>query len=68
MELILGNLLRIGVMISGAIVLWGACIYLSRHAHEPADYRVFRGEPSEFRTIPGVFEASSMAGGADGFS
>jgi hypothetical protein len=42
-ELILGNLLRAGVLFSAAIVLWGACIYLFRHAHEPADYRVFKG-------------------------
>ncbi len=54
MEVILGNLLRTGVLISAAVVLAGACVYLSRHAHEPADYRVFQGEPSEFRTIPGV--------------
>lgn len=54
---ILGNLLRTGVLISAAVVLCGACIYLSRHAHEPADYRVFRGEPSEFRTIPGVIRS-----------
>lgn len=54
---ILGNLLRIGVTISAAIVLWGGCVYLVRHAHEPADYRVFRGEPSEFRTIPGVIHS-----------
>ncbi len=66
MELILGNLLRTGVMISAAIVLCGACIYLSRHAHEPADYRVFRGEPSEFRTIPGVFR-SVLNGRGRGF-
>jgi uncharacterized membrane protein len=56
-EVILGNLLRTGVLISAAVVLWGACIYLFRHAHEPADYRVFRGEPSEFRTIPGVIQS-----------
>ncbi|MFZ0798664.1 MAG: DUF1634 domain-containing protein [Terriglobales bacterium] len=54
MELILGNLLRSGVLLSAAVVLWGGCIYLFRHAHEPANYRVFLGEPSEFRTIPGV--------------
>jgi uncharacterized membrane protein len=45
------------VLLSAAIVLWGACIYLSRHAHEPADYRVFRGEPSEYRTIHGVIQS-----------
>jgi uncharacterized membrane protein len=56
-EVILGNLLRVGVLISAAVVLWGACIYLSRHAHEPADYRVFRGEPSDFRTIRGVIQS-----------
>jgi uncharacterized membrane protein len=56
-EVILGNLLRTGVLISAAVVLSGACVYLSRHAHEPADYRVFRGEPSEFRTIPGVMQS-----------
>jgi len=56
-EVILGNLLRTGVLISAAVVLLGACIYLSRHSHEPADYRVFRGEPSEYRTIPGVIQS-----------
>ena len=56
-EIILGNLLRTGALISAAVVLLGACIYLSRHAHEPADYRVFRGEPSEYRTIAGVIQS-----------
>jgi len=56
-EIILGNLLRTGVLVSAAVVLLGASIYLSRHAHEPADYRVFRGEPSEYRTIRGVIQS-----------
>jgi uncharacterized membrane protein len=54
MEIILGNLLRAGVLFSAAIVGCGAGLYLYRHAHEPANYRVFRGEPPDFRTIPGV--------------
>ena len=57
MEVILGNLLRSGVMFSAAVVLCGGCIYLVRHAHELADYRVFRGEPSEYRTISGVIHS-----------
>lgn len=57
MEVILGNLLRAGVLFSAAVVLCGAAIYLARHAHEPANYRVFRGEPSDFRTISGVVES-----------
>ena len=56
-EVILGNLLRAGVLLSAAVVLCGACIYLFRHGHGPADYRVFRGEPSEFRTIRGVIQS-----------
>lgn len=54
LEVILGNLLRSGVLISAAVVLMGACVYLFRRGHDPADYRIFRGEPSEYRTIPGV--------------
>lgn len=61
MEVILGNLLRAGVLFSAAIVICGACIYLARHAPEPANYRVFRGEPPDYRTIPGVIR-SVMAG------
>jgi uncharacterized membrane protein len=41
LEIVLGNLLRAGVLLSAAIVLAGACVYLSRHAHEHANYRVF---------------------------
>jgi uncharacterized membrane protein len=56
-ELILGNLLRGGVILSAAVVVWGAAIYLSRHASETANYRIFNGEPAEFRTIPGVLQS-----------
>jgi uncharacterized membrane protein len=65
-EVILGNLLRCGVMLAAAIVLCGGCIYLFRHAHETADYRVFRGEPPEFRTIRGVIQ-SVLHGRGRGF-
>jgi uncharacterized membrane protein len=57
MELILGNLLRTGVLLSAAVVVWGGCIYLIRHAHEAANYRVFLGEPSEYRSIRGVIQS-----------
>ncbi len=56
-EIILGNLLRTGVIFSAVIVLAGASIYLFRHAHEAANYRIFRGEPSDYRTIPGVIRS-----------
>ena len=61
LELILGNVLRTGVVLAAAVVFAGACIYIARHAGEPADYRIFRGEPSDFRTIPGILQ-SVLAG------
>ncbi len=32
----------------------GGLVYLVRHGRAPADYRVFQGEPSELRSVPGV--------------
>jgi uncharacterized membrane protein len=54
MELFIGNLLRAGVLLSALIVLFGAVIYLARHGHSRADYRMFRGEPSELRGVAGI--------------
>jgi len=65
LELVLGNVLRSGVALAAVIVFIGACVYIARHATEPADYRVFRGEPSDFRTIPGVIQ-SVLAGRGQG--
>jgi uncharacterized membrane protein len=53
-EVIVGNLLRTGVLLSGAVVLCGAIIYLARHGLSPADYHVFRGEPTDLRSIGGI--------------
>jgi uncharacterized membrane protein len=53
-ETFLGNLLRTGVVVSAFIVFCGAVIYLAKHGRSPADYRVFQGEPSELRNVPGI--------------
>lgn len=57
-EDIIGNLLRFGVGISAAIVFLGATVYLFRHGLEHADYRVFRGEPADLRTLSGIVRAA----------
>ena len=44
-EVIIGALLRTGVMLAAAVVLFGAVVYLARHGHEVPNYSVFRGEP-----------------------
>jgi uncharacterized membrane protein len=54
MDVVIGNLLRSGVVLSALIVLFGAVIYLLRHGHSPTEYRVFRGEPSDLRSVRGI--------------
>ncbi len=62
-EDIVGNLLRAGVLLAAFVVLLGAAVYLVRHGRSVADYRIFRGEPLELRTIRGIFkEAFSLQG------
>ena len=53
-ELMLGNLLRIGVLLAASVVLLGAVIYLGRHGHEPANFSVFRGEAAALRSLPAI--------------
>ena len=62
-EVIIGNLLRTGVLLSAAVVLVGGAIYLRRHAFEPATYQVFSGEPSEFRTVSGILHSVAAGRG-----
>lgn len=54
MDIVIGNLLRSGVVLSALVVFLGAVIYLARHGSAHADYRVFRGEPSDLRTVGGI--------------
>jgi uncharacterized membrane protein len=46
-EQVMGNLLRIGVVLATAVVAIGGAIYLVRHGSEAADHFVFHGEPDE---------------------
>jgi uncharacterized membrane protein len=53
-EQILGNLLRIGVTIAAAVVTVGGVIYLLRHGLGFPQYHVFRGEPTDLRSLRGI--------------
>jgi len=53
-EVIIGNLLRAGVLIAATVVVIGALIYLSHYAMQPADFGVFRGEAAALRTLPAI--------------
>jgi len=58
LENIVGNLLRTGVSLSAAVVFFGGIIYLKRHGHEPVNYRVFQGEPSDLKGVPGIIRSA----------
>jgi uncharacterized membrane protein len=53
-DVILGGLLRTGVVLAAAIVFVGGVVYLERHHLPVTNYRVFQGEPAELRTISGI--------------
>jgi len=55
-EYIIGNLLRAGVTLAAIVVLAGGIAYLIRNGHSPADYRVFRGEPTDLRHVSGIVQ------------
>jgi uncharacterized membrane protein len=54
MEKLIGVTLLAGVLLSTFVVLLGGLIYVSRHASMTTDYRVFRGEPSDLRSLSGI--------------
>jgi uncharacterized membrane protein len=60
-ERMVSALLRAGVLLSGSVVLAGGIYFLWRHAGEPADYRVFHGQPSVDRIFSQILK-SAMAG------
>jgi uncharacterized membrane protein len=64
-EWLIGNLLRIGVIVAAAIVLAGGAVYLVRHGGEPAERKVFHGEPAEL-TAPSGIVADALAWRARG--
>jgi uncharacterized membrane protein len=53
-ERIVGNLLRIGVMVSAAVVLIGGVLYLMRYGAATPGYGIFRGEPADLRGLSGI--------------
>src|SRR4051812_48869154 len=54
LDIMLGNLLRTGVILAAAVVLTGAVLYLAAHGGEHPSYATLRGEPADLRTVRGV--------------
>jgi len=58
-EIIVGTLLRVGVLLSASVVLIGGMIYLTRHGHEHINYSTFHGEPENLKSIPGIAKGTA---------
>jgi uncharacterized membrane protein len=58
LEIILGKLLRAGVIVAGVVVFFGGAIYLVHHGFQMPQYEVFRGEPTDLRNVPGIIASA----------
>lgn len=64
-EVIISALLRTGVMLAAAVVLFGGVVYLARHGHEVPNYSVFRGGPANLTHASAIIHgALNMSGQA----
>ena len=54
LQLILGNVLRTGVLAAATVVFSGGMLYLVRHGAAVPSYAVFHGEPSDLCSIGGI--------------
>ena len=55
---LLGNLLRLGVIVATIVAAIGGVLFLARHGMEPAGHQVFRSEPPELRSVGGILRAA----------
>lgn len=55
LEIVISNLLRTGVALSGVVVLGAGVVFLNRHGHEIANYSTFHGQPTELRELKGIW-------------
>jgi uncharacterized membrane protein len=53
-EVFLGKLLRWGVLLAALVVFVGGVWFLAGSYDVPQNYRTFRGEPAELRTVPQI--------------
>jgi uncharacterized membrane protein len=61
--IIMGNLLRFGVLLSALIVLTGAIIYLNRRGTEVPHYSSFEGEPKRLTQFKSIWQTAMQGRG-----
>ena len=58
LEVVIGNLLRAGVLLAAAIVFVGGILYLARAHAQHVNYRVFVVGGGSTRTLPGIVRSA----------
>lgn len=53
-EIVLGNVLRWGTLISAAVIALGGIAYLSSDGGDTPHYEAFHGEPTALQTVWGI--------------
>jgi len=62
-EVLLGHVLRAGVVLAAIVVSAGGVIFLMKHGGELPAYGTFRGEPGNLRSIAAILsEARTLSG------
>jgi len=64
-ELLLGQLLRLGVMLSAVVVFAGGLLYVMKFGAQMPQYGIFRGEPTDIRYASDILR-DALAGHALG--
>lgn len=59
LEIIIGNLLRAGVLLAAAVVTAGAGLYLVQHHGDHVNYRHFLAGPESIRTVPAILSSAA---------
>jgi len=62
-EVVIGTLLRTGVLIAASVVVLGTVLFLARHGREAVQYGSFSGEPRNLESLSGIMHGTLKLSG-----
>ena len=63
-EVLIGDLLRVGVVLAAVVSLIGGVVYLAHAGNTRPEYKVFHGEPADLRDVRGVVSNAFSGNGS----